>query len=39
MNAKKGMATRELPGKHFHQWTGDWQKGLHIASARHMNLP
>ena len=28
-NAKKGTPKRELPGKDFHQWTGDWQKGLH----------
>ena len=38
-NAKKETPSRELPRKHFHQWTGDWQKGLHIAPARHLNTP
>jgi hypothetical protein len=36
---KKENVKRVLPSKDFHQWTGGWQKGLHIASARYMNTP
>jgi len=36
-NAKKGAPKRELPSKEFHQWDGDRQKGLHLASARYLN--